>query len=224
MTAHTHTLLVVGEGPFYLVSLPASSRRDRHQVVVRATLDDDTVGRLRGFQAHFGFEVPFTLHCAPFELSALLEADAAGRELTADLYRGRARHGGQLIAGDLAVRVEEVLYAAAVPEEPSTGPGDQLLYLPFGDADRELFLAHLANGTPSFDQVLKVAVTGATFTSAELEREGRPTVTVPSRPDLPAQRLGQGETAAAHSSAGQHSHHDLQVEVLAELVFAEPSV
>ena len=48
-----------------------------------------------------------------------------------------------------------------------------LIYLPFGDADHDLFPCHQIGPRPSFDQVLRIAADRVHLTEAEIARQLR---------------------------------------------------
>ncbi len=225
-TTGLHGMLLVGADPVYLSHLPMFMAPHNYQVILKVSLDDDVSAKLRNFRAHFGRDAFFTVAPETFAITDLSPDDPtqpARTEFRADVVKGHFEHGGDVIAASTPVRVEDVVYfreLAPAGSVEESGRAD-LEYLLFGDADRELFLAHRITQPPDFDQVLLVTVSGARFTDTEVRRQGGPTLKVPGRADLPSERLRSDETAAAHSSAGQHFQVDVDVEVLAELYFNE---
>lgn len=227
-TTGVHGMLLFGDGPFYLSHLPMFSPPHNYQAILRVSLEDDAAGQIRNIHAHFGRDRLLTVRPETFPITDLSPADSSQpprTEFRGDVVHGHFEHGGDVVAASTLIRVDEVLTFRVLPADSpgSTTSADdrgELAYLPVGDADEELFLAHVITAAPDFDQVLRVSVSGAHFTRTELERQGRPTITV-GRPDLPANRLHAEETVAGHSSAGQHFHTDVEVEVLSEVYFME---
>lgn len=221
-----HGMLLVGDKPMYLSHLPMFMPPHNYQVILKVTLEDEVTSELGVFRAHFGHDMLVTVKPERFALRDLRPAGDGRQPLTsfrADIVKGHFEHGGDTLSRAALVRVDDVMYfeeldlGAADPGEISRN----LEYLLFGDADHDLFLAHQIGHRPSFDQVLRIAADGVHFTEAEIDRQLRPTVTIPGRPDVPDQRLKADELVAAHSSAGQHFQNDLQVKVLAEIYLNE---
>jgi hypothetical protein len=222
-TTGLHGMLLVGADPVYLSHLPMFMTPHNYQVVLKVSLDAEVSGQLRTFRAHFGRDALFTVAPETFAITDLSPKDPAQparTEFQADVVHGHFEHGGDVIAANTTVQIEEVVYFRELDLAGSADRGD-LEYLPFGDTDSEFFLAHRITQAPDFDQVLLVNLTGADFTDTEVRRQGGPTLTIPGRADLPGERLRSDEKAAAHSSAGQHFQVDVDVHVLGELYFNE---
>jgi hypothetical protein len=217
-----HGMLLVGSDPVYLSHLPMFMSPHNFQVILKATLEDPVARQVADLRAQHGPEALITVAPQPFPIEALSSDHAEPlTEFRADIVRGHFEHDGEIIGSDSVVTVEEVVAFARLPLEAVTRPRGDLEYLIFGDAERELYLAHRVDRAPDFDQVLLVGITGQTFTEQELDRQGRPTLTVPGREDVPSARLQPGETLAARTSAGLHFVNDVELTVLAELYFME---
>jgi hypothetical protein len=217
-----HGMLLIGSDPVYLSHLPMFMSPHNFQVILKATLEDPVARQVADLRAHFGPEALITVAPQPFPIEALSSDHPEPlTEFTADIVRGHFEHDGDIIASDSSVTVEEVVTFARLPLEPPTRPRGDLEYLIFGDAERELYLAHRVEWAPDFDQVLLVTIAGPTFTESELERQGRPTLKMPGREDVAAARLQPGETVAARTSAGLHFVNDVELAVVAELYFME---
>jgi hypothetical protein len=214
-TRGLHGMLLVGEDPMYASHLPMFMAPHNYQAILRITLPDDVRRRLGDVRADFGKDLLVTLRPEVFAITDLVAPEAPLRAFRADVVKGHFEHGGDPVGDAVTVTVEDVVVFQELDLAASLG-GD-LSYLLFGDADRDLFLAHRIGHRPGFDQVLRVGIEGEHFTQAEIDRQGRPTVTVPGRPDSPSDRLAPDEVVAAHSSAGLHFERDLQVTVLSEI-------
>ncbi len=146
----------------------------------------------------------YTLAPAPFVLPDILPP-APGttprlRKFRGDLFRGHFEQPGpgtDQIAADVEVTVDAVVLGRRF--EPEAPAPDTLTYVLFG-AGAELWLAHVISGPPDFDQLVSVKVPDGAFTAAALAA-GVP-VTVPSRKNLAAERVGlDGAGAAVAASA-----------------------
>jgi hypothetical protein len=222
-TVGMHGMLLAGTDPVYGSHLPMFMPPHNYQVILKLDLEPKVLGMIDELRAHFGRDTLITMAPRPFPITDLSPTDPSQPALTefrADVVRGHFEHDGDVIGQDTTVRVEGVVYFSELSlEAGGTAPRGDLEYLIFGDAERELYLAHRISSAPDFDQVLIVAISGADFTERELDREGRPTLTVPGRPDTADQRLRAGDRLAAHTSAGQHFQTDVEVEVLQEMYF-----
>ena len=215
-TRGLHGMLLVGDDPAYASHLPMFMAPHNYQVVLRVTLPDDVRRRLADVRAQLGKDQLVTLKPEVFAITDLVAPETPLRAFRADVVQGHFEHGGEPVGEAVPVTVDDVVVFRELDMTGASLGGD-LSYLLFGDADRELFLAHRVGHRPSFDQVLRVGIEGEHFTPAEIDRQGRPTVTVPGRPDSPSDRLAPNEVVAAHSSAGLHFERDLQVTVLSEI-------
>lgn len=222
-TTGVHGMLLAGADPTYLAHLPMFMHPHNFQVILKVALDDDVARRLRELHAPWGTDALFTVAPEKFPITDLSPADPEQPRLTTfrgDVVRGHFEHGGETLASMTPITVEEVVYFRVLPLHTDDAPerGD-LEYLMFGDADRELFLAHRILAAPDFDHVVVAEISGERFTETEQRRQGRPTLTVTGRADLPEERLQPGETAVATTSAGQHFHRNVELRVLRDYYF-----
>jgi hypothetical protein len=137
------------------------------------------------------------------------------------VYRGHLERGGIPLAQltGIDVKAKRVVYAQEIGESGGLSRADSLQYIVFGRGS-EMFLAHRITGAPDFDQLLRVKISGHTFT--EDERVRGVLVTVPDRPNDPARRLRRGEAVAVSGHVtGAHMFLPLKVEVLGEPYFEE---
>ena len=222
-TVGVHGMLLIGSDPVYGSHLPMFMRPHNYQVLIKLGLEPDLLRKVRDLRTHSGRDVLITMAPRPFAITDLSPTDPSQPALTefrADIVRGHFEHGGDVIGQNTTVVVEEIVHFSELPLDPrDAAPRGDLEYLIFGDAERELYLAHRIVAAPDFDQVLIVDISGTDLTERELDRQGRPTLTVTGRADTAEQRLRSGDKLAAHTSAGQHFHADVEVEVLSELYF-----
>ena len=218
----THNMAVIGDRRIYLSHLPMFMSPHDAQVILEATFArngktvDDVYFADRAAHPSIKF---YTLSPEPFSLDELFAArDRPRTQFKATIFRGHLEKGGDAIGllTDVDVRVKQVVHAHtfAGMDKPAT-----LSHVLFGAEDR-LFLAHLISTPPDFDQILSVTVTGDLPTSEVLQRG--PTVEVPGRPTLAANRLKTGESVPARWHVlGAPQFHDVTLSVRAELYFEE---
>ena len=222
-TTGTHGMLLVGVDPPYLSHLPMFMHPHNYQVILKVALEDGVARSLMDLHREAGSEALFTVAPEKFPITDLSPADAEQPPLAhfrGDVVRGHFEHGGETLAERSPITVEEVVHFQMLPLQPEVEPErGNLQYLMFGDADRELYLAHRIAAAPDFDQVVVVEILGEHFTETEQRRQGRPALTVTDRADVPDERLRSGQTVSASTSAGQHFHRDVEVRVLGEYYF-----
>jgi hypothetical protein len=184
----THNMLVVGTETAFLSHLPMFggitktgtdyTSPHRYQVILQATFHrlsvqrrdsglDVTSAYTNDRKSNPGVKM-YTLNPEDFVLSRVFTpvGEPALRSFKATLFRGHLERGGEPIRENpIMVHVEKVAYAKKF------GPSDKgiqkLSYVLFGD-EHGLFLAHMINKPPDFDQVLSVNITGHEFTPDEL--------------------------------------------------------
>lgn len=98
--------------------------------------------------------------------------------------------------------------------DPKAQAPPALEYLLFGRGT-ELFLAHSIVKPPDFDQILSVNVDGLKLTDTELGSAIR--IAIPTRKNSPADRLKEGDQAAAEISGGRK----LSLRAIREFYFEE---
>jgi hypothetical protein len=221
MSVHGH--LVVGDDPIYLSHLPMfmfGPERHPHnyQVLLEARLSGpgDPAAAYRADRARSGERV-YTLEPEHFSLTDFVSTDPRHPRLVrfqGTVYRGHFEREGRPILKDVTVEIDRVIhFRAFVPGVP---PLPQLAYLLFGEGS-QLYLAHRITRPPDFDQVLAVAVSGATFDAAALRR-GIP-VTFPGRANTIDARLQEGERLEADARLDEGE--GLQVQVIEVAVGTE---
>jgi hypothetical protein len=198
----SHTMLVLGTGPVFLSHLPMFMKPHDYQVILQASFSNSGSDPQRLYlddrKAH-PKTLLYTLQPKAFVLPDLFPPSPGQprhlRSFQASLFRGDFEHPDAdtaEIAANVVVTVAGVVLGHKfVPGAPAL---DQLAYVLFGKGP-ELWLAHLITRPPTFDQVLSTTVAGHAFTDQEL-RVGVP-VTVPSRKDVAAERLGLPQGGAA---------------------------
>jgi hypothetical protein len=217
-----HGMALVGEAPVYLSHLPMFMAPHNFQVILEVTLDADASRRLGDSRTRFGGDNLYTVKPEEFSIADLRPADPTGPALAAfkaDIVRGHFEKGGEVIAGNAEVRVDEVIH---FQELGFADKAADLEYILFG-TEGQFFIAHRITKPPDFDQILSVNVTGHQFTKDELTREHFGVrITAPGRSNTPSDRMRPGEKISARGHVvGAHQFQDLEVEVLSELYFEE---
>jgi hypothetical protein len=130
------------------------------------------------------------------------------------VLRGHLERGGKPIRGlqNIAVNIRKIVHFHKF--DPAAQAPSSLEYLLFGRGP-ELFLAHSIVKPPDFDQILSVNVSGLTLTDNELGIAIR--IAIPLKKNSPADRLKEGEQAAAEISGGRK----LSVRAIREFYFEE---
>ena len=116
------------------------------------------------------------------------------------VFRGHLERGGQPVRGlqNVAVNIQKVVHFHKF--DPTAQAPRALEYLLFGRGS-ELFLAHSIVKPPDFDQILSVGVSGLALTDKDLGSAIR--ISIPTRQNSPADRLKEGEQAAAETADGR---------------------
>ena len=130
------------------------------------------------------------------------------------VLRGHLERGGKPILGleNVAVKIQKIVHFHQF--DPAAQTPRTLEYLLFGRGP-ELFLAHSIVKPPDFDQILSVNVSGLQLTDNELGSAIR--ISIPRKKNSPADRLKEGEQAAAEMSGGRK----LSVRAIREFYFEE---
>jgi hypothetical protein len=144
-----HGMVLFGEKATYLSHLPMFHSPHDYQVLLKVNLKEPSkvVEIYKALKAD-GSQV-FTIAPEPFDLTTIISGKV--NQFSAQLYHGHFEKEGKEL-GKILVQVEKVLFSSkldpAAEEENS--------YFLFGAAG-EYFAAHVINGKPSFDSILKVS-------------------------------------------------------------------
>jgi hypothetical protein len=227
-TFGTHGMLLFGEETLYLSHLPMFMPPHNFQVILEVTLNDEAVGRLRDFRAHFGRNGMYTFKPKEFHITDLISrhpGKPARTSFGGTLFRSHFERGGESISKHVKVHVTDVLYFQEIGA--ASTKGSELGYLLFGKG-QEKFLVHRITAPPDFDHVVSVNVTGHEFSAEETHQFTQSEtlrgvgVTFKGRPNRASERIKPGETLAGRShAAGAHQFFDLQVEAVAEIYLEE---
>jgi len=191
-----HGMLLFGEESLYLSHLPMFMPMHGYQVILEVTLDHDEgdahdvyrADRRESGQRFYTF-VP-----EEFSLQRLdAEGEHALRSFGGTVHRGHFEKGGPSILRDVTANVVNVIHFRKF--NPDADAPTDLQYLLFG-RDDELYMAHLINKPPDFDQIVPVASISHRFSKEALRRGVR--LSIPERDNRVQARLREGEPAAAH--------------------------
>ncbi len=173
-----HGMLLFGEGTAYLSHLPMFMPPHNYQAFFEVTLtkagSDPFADYVKDRSETQTRMYAFAPSGPPFVLTDLVAGTATPPQLNSfpgTIWRGHFEEGhfepkGTPMLENVIAQVTNVIYfqKLALPATTET----TLEYLLLGKVD-ELYMAHVISGPPDFDQVLHVAVTGHTFTAAELQ-------------------------------------------------------
>jgi hypothetical protein len=142
---------------------------------------------------------------------------AASSPLTsfpATVFRGHLERDGKPVSGlqNVTVNIKKIVHFHKF--DPAVQAPRTLEYFLFGRGS-EFFLAHSMVKPPDFDQIASVNVTGLKLTDSELGNAIR--ISIPMKKNSPADRLKEGEQAAAEISDGRK----LTVRAIREFYFEE---
>jgi hypothetical protein len=148
-----HGMLIVGEKTVSLSHLPMFHSPHNYQVILEATFRANNSNPQQIYTQDRARTKTKTYTLAPHKLFILPEVIADKRSFTADIYRGHFERGGKLIAKNVTVDIQKIIYFRKFT--PEKGRSKTLQYILFGKGS-EKFLAHLITAPPDFDQVLAV--------------------------------------------------------------------
>jgi hypothetical protein len=145
----THGMLMVGKNEIYLSHLPMFHNPHDYQVIfkvrITATANAKYLASLNGSS-----ETVYTLVPESFVLPEMVEHP---RPFKAEIYKGHFERGGQVIANNVTVEIEKLIYFKKfVPGESKPAVGKFLLF----GSNAEPFAAHLITSKPDFDQISRL--------------------------------------------------------------------
>jgi hypothetical protein len=130
------------------------------------------------------------------------------------VFRGHLERGGKPVRGleKAAVTIRSVVHFHKF--DPKAASPKALEYLLFGNGT-ELFLAHSIVKPPDFDHIVSVKVSGLTLSPGDMRTAMR--LSIPLKKNSPADRLREGEEAAAEMADGRK----LTIQAVREFYFEE---
>jgi hypothetical protein len=227
----THNMLVFGEKTVFFSHLPMFHALNpagtefrsphRYQVILQAAFTPEQMaGYVNDRQANPNAQF-YTIGPEEFVLSRLFTPTAAPQltAFTATVFRGHLEADPQQpVPGlkNVSVKVARVVHARMF--DPRAAKPAALDYLLVGRG-QERFLAHTIFSPPDFDHVLKVNVTGAAITDHDLEQEVH--VAIPSRQNVAAERLREGQRVEGMLRVGASAAVRVQIEAGKRIYFEE---
>jgi len=209
----THNWMLVGSQTAFLSHLPMFEKLNpagtdyltphRFQVILQASFtsrgSDVSPLYFADRRDHTNVKM-FTVSPAKDFVLAQVISSPPLKSFQSTVFRGHLDRGGQPIRGlqNVAVNIQKIVHFHKF--DPTAQAPRALEYLLFGRGS-ELFLAHSIVKPPDFDQILSVGVTGLALTDKDLA--GAIRISIPSRQNSPADRLKEGEQAAAETSDGR---------------------
>ncbi|HKP51820.1 MAG TPA: hypothetical protein VJ183_04120 [Chloroflexia bacterium] len=234
-TFGTHNQMMVGEQTIFLSHLPMfmfdpADHAHNFQVILEVTLSGsdspDPQGKYVEDRRSPPNERMYTMQPAPFEMVELDPRHPRRDSFKGIIYRGHLERGGVEIIGHIDPVTEKMISPADVQVvnivyfhkfDPNAQPLAQLEYLLFGKG-QELFLAHIINKPPDFDQLLSVTVSGHQFTAEELSRGIR--IRITGRANTFRKRIKKGERVIVQAQlTGAQVAPPLQIQITAGTEF-----
>ena len=220
-------MMIVGNQHVFLSHLPMFASEHRFQLILDVDLARNKASRnnlyIKDRKEHSSVRM-YTLEPSEiFVLARLFSGDDKARltSFRGKIFRGHLERRGTPLSQltGIDVNVRRVVYAEEIGQPRGPDRAKDLEYIVFGKG-QDIFLAHRITQPPDFDQLLSIKISGSALTDDELNRGVM--VTVPNRPNEPARRLRQGETATVQGRVtGAHAFLPLEVIVIAEPYFEE---
>jgi hypothetical protein len=223
----THNWMLVGSQTAFLSHLPMFEKLNaagtdyvtphRFQVILQASFksrgSDVASLYFADRRGHADIKM-FTVSPAKQFVLPQIAAPSPLTSFQGTVFRGHLERGGKPIRGlqNVAVNIQKIVHFHKF--DPAAQAPRALEYLLFGRGP-ELFLAHSIVKPPDFDQILSVNVSGLKPTDDELGSTLR--ISIPIKKNSPADRLKEGEEAAAEMSDGRK----LTVHAIREFYFEE---
>lgn len=223
----THNWMLVGSQTPFLSHLPMFEQLNpegadyltphRFQVILQASFNNrgSDVGPLYFADRRSHPEIKmFTVSPAQEFVLPQIAAPPPLTSFQGTVLRGHLERGGKPIRGlqNVAVKIQKIVHFHKF--DPAAQAPRALEYFLFGRGT-ELFLAHSIVKPPDFDQILSVNVSGLKLTDNELG--SAIPISIPLKNNSPADRLKEGEQAAAEISGGRK----LTVRAIREFYFEE---
>src|SRR5262245_28719585 len=225
-----HNMLVFGEQTVFLSHLPmfhelSEDRTEfvsphRYQVILEAAFTAEQLeSYVKDRKAHPGIRF-YTLGPEDFVLSHLFTPEGAPRRtsFTAKVFRGHLEVEEDPVPGLQNVRIKVGRIVHGRKFDPRASKPTALEYLLFGKG-KERFLAHAIFAPPDFDQVLPATVSGLELTDNDLNQDIR--IVIPSRKNVVAERLRQGQRVEAMLRTGSTPPRQVQIEAGPQVYFEE---
>ena len=149
-----HGMLVFGKQKMYASHLPMYHSPHDYQVIFELSIDNVSSSLLKKEQKKYPNDVTYTLEPEPFVLTDMIEHPVT---FLAKIYRGHFERGGYIIADNVTVTIEKIIYAKKLTNQfPAFPPVKSTSYILFGN-EKEQFAAHLIRSKPSFDHVVQIS-------------------------------------------------------------------
>ena len=205
-----HGMLLFGEETLYLSHLPMFMPMHGYQVILEVTLDhaqEDAHAVYRADRRESGQRF-HTFVPEEFSLQRLnAEGEDALRSFGGTVHRGHFEKGGPAILRDVTANVVNVIQFRKLDSDADAPT--ELQYLLFG-RDDELYMAHLINKPPDFDQIVPVTSVSHSFSEDTLRRGIR--LSIPERDNGVQSRLREGERASARVEVGLEAAAEIYLE------------
>ncbi len=148
----THGMLLMGSETIYASHLPMFHSPHDYQVILKLKFDLDGDQKYTEDRKAHAEELVYTIEPEEFVLPEMVNRT---KKFKSKVYRGHFERGGVMIAEDVTVTIEQVIYFNQFRND-AMRPA-QLKYILFGNS-KEQFLAHLISARPDFDEVIAVTM------------------------------------------------------------------
>jgi hypothetical protein len=192
----THGMLIVGKSDLYLSHLPMFHTPHNYQVIFKVQLTPPAKAQYLA-SLESSTETVYTLVPETFVLPEMAEHP---RPFKAEIYKGHFERGGEVIATNVTVEIQSVIYFKKfIPGENKPTIGKFLLF----GSNLEPFAAHLITAKPDFDQISRLKPITAEILA--LDPKKSLTFTVTSKEPLQDETFQQVQI--------ESTHQNLQLEV-----------
>ena len=146
----THGMLLMGRRTIYASHLPMFHSPHDYQIILKLEFDDKGNQKYLEDRKIHTEELVYTIEPEVFVLPEMVNHT---KKFKCKIYRGHFERRGVMIAEDVTVTIEQVIYFHQFRDEERKPI--HLKYILFGN-DKEQFLAHLISTSPDFDEVIAV--------------------------------------------------------------------
>jgi hypothetical protein len=147
-----HGMLLKGRGTIYASHLPMFHSPHDYQIILKLKFDDAANQRYLQDRKVHTEEPVYTIEPEVFVLPEMVNRT---KKFKAKVYRGHFERKGVMIAEDVHVTIEQVIYFKHFKDDERKPV--HLKYILFGN-DKEQFLAHQISASPDFDEVLAMKI------------------------------------------------------------------
>jgi hypothetical protein len=146
----THGMLIMGSDRIYASHLPMFHSPHDYQIILELKFSGEGMEKYLKDRKDHPDELVYTIEPETFVLPEMVKH---AKKFKASIYRGHFERGGTMIAKDVPMIINQVIYYSQLKKDGQRP--DLLKYILFGN-DKEQFLAHQINAAPDFDEITSV--------------------------------------------------------------------